>query len=361
MSNPKTDRFIDYDIQNRVMRSPAEEWHPHIAQTDKTMDWWYVTTMLYDTAGNPYFLFWCDFQFGGQKHIDMIPGLADKVKPGQKVFHSIANLTDYTNQYHIGDGEITIMDEQDSYDLESNAILYSSPNRSAKWSYDGKKCHLSVRSEIYNAELDMDNADYIMYAKDHYNVEGFMQEGAEDDFSFYWSLPRLNLSGWLSFIDQNGQHKKIDVTGQGWIDRQWGDFITQSWEWSSLRFTNGARVNLYNFASGYQVATYQKADGTLQWFDHFTVKQNGYLKTPKNNVWVSWGWTYEFPIEIEGAKSYTGEPYSKLDTVENSANCFYEGPSRLYNTETGELVGITINESMGIKIMRNEPYGPNQH
>jgi hypothetical protein len=42
----------------------------------------------------------------------------------------------------------------------------------------------------------------------------------------------------------------------------------------------GARVNLYNFANGYQVATYQKADGSTQWLDSFLARQNGYLKTP---------------------------------------------------------------------------------
>ena len=40
------------------------------------------------------------------------------------------------------------------------------------------------------------------------------------------------------------------MSGQGWVDRQWGDFLTKSWEWSSLRFSNRARVNLYNFANG---------------------------------------------------------------------------------------------------------------
>jgi hypothetical protein len=37
---------------------------------------------------------------------------------------------------------------------------------------------------------------------------------------------------------------------------------------------------LYNFANGYQVATYQKADGSTQWLDSFLVRQNGYLKRP---------------------------------------------------------------------------------
>ncbi len=105
-------------------------------------------------------------------------------------------------------------------------------------------------------------------------------------------------------------------------------------EWSSLRFSNGARVNLYNFANGYQVATYQKADGSTQWLDSFLLRQNGYLRTPERGVWLSWGWSYEFPVEIEGSRHYTLEPFSKLDVYENPANILFEGPSRLINDDT---------------------------
>jgi hypothetical protein len=123
---------------------------------------------------------------------------------------------------------------------------------------------------------------------------------------------------------------------------QWGDFLTKSWEWSSLRFSNGARVNLYNFANGYQVATYQKADGSTQWLDSFIVRQNGYLRTPERGVWLSWGWSYEFPVAVEGGRHYTLEPFSKLDVFENPANIFFEGPSRLINDETAETVGVAV-------------------
>jgi hypothetical protein len=48
-------------------------------------------------------------------------------------------------------------------------------------------------------------------------------------------------------------------------------------------------LTLLNFANGCQVATYQKADGSTQWLDSFLVRQNGYLRTPKQGVWLSWG------------------------------------------------------------------------
>lgn len=361
MTNTQKNAFIDYDVEGKKLRSPMEEWKPHLVQTDKTFEWWYLTSLLYDAAGNPYFLFWCEFHFAGKYYVNVIPNLTEKMKPGQSAFQGVLGFTDYSNEYHFGSGEMTIMNDEDVYDLTSNSKIYISENRQSKWSYDGKNSHLSLKTEHLDAELNMSNADYIMYAKDKYNVEGFMQEGAEDDFSFYWSLPRLPITGTISFEDKNGEKKELYVTGQGWIDRQWGDFKTNSWEWSSLRFNNGARVNLYNFANGYQVGTYQKADGSTEWFDNFVVKQNGYYKTPGRNIWFSWGWTYELPIEIEGSKKYTVVPYSKIDTSENAANSFFEGPGKLYKDETGEIVGVSINESMDVRIMGNGPYGENQH
>jgi hypothetical protein len=64
---------------------------------------------------------------------------------------------------------------------------------------------------------------------------------------------------------------------------------------------------------------------------------------------------------VEGSRHYTLEPFSKLDVFENPNNIFFEGPSRLINDETGEMVGVAVNESMDVRIMQNAPYAANQH
>ena len=43
-------------------------------------------------------------------------------------------------------------------------------------------------------------------------------------------------------------------------------------------FNTGARINLYNFENAHKVGTYQKPDGSLEWIDNFTVRQDGYDK-----------------------------------------------------------------------------------
>ncbi len=254
-----------------------------------------------------------------------------------------------------------MVNEADTWEPKTNALRFVAGEYTSSWSYQGDTMHLRVASPQLSYDLHLTGAGQVMYAKDKLGIEGFIQEGAQEDRSYYYSLPRVGIVGRITYTGKGGVRREIDVTGQGWADRQWGDFLTKDWEWSSLRFSNGARVNLYNFANGYQVATYQKADGSTQWLDSFLISQNGYLKTPERGVWLSWGWSYEFPVEVEGSRHYTLEPTSSLDVYENPFNTLFEGPSRLINDETGETVGIAVTESMDVRIMQNAPYAPNQH
>ena len=99
---------------------------------------------------------------------------------------------------------------------------------------------------------------------------------------------------------------------------------------------------------------------------------NGYCKAPLAKTWNSWGWSYEFPIEIEGSRHYTVKPLSNEEflqfpnmRVEFQNQVFdsyaiYEGLGKLRNDETGEIVGASVNESIDIRAMQNYPYGPRQ-
>jgi hypothetical protein len=273
----------------------------------------------------------------------------------------MTGFTDYRNNFRIADFPVAVVNEADAWDPKTNALRFAAGEYSSEWSFRGDTMNLTVASSRLSYNLRLTGAEQVMYAKDKLGIKGFIQEGAQEDRSYYYSLPRVDIAGRITYTGKGGVRREIDVTGQGWVDRQWGDFLTKSWEWSSLRFSNGTRVNLYNFANGYQVATYQKADGSTQWLDSFLVRQNGYLRTPERGVWLSWGWTYEFPVEVEGSRHYTLEPFSKLDVFENPSNVFFEGPSRLINDHTGQTIGVSVTESMDVRIMQNAPYGANQH
>jgi hypothetical protein len=122
----------------------------------------------------------------------------------------------------------------------------------------------------------------------------------------------------------------------------------------------GRSCSRFRSACRGEVATYQKADGSTQWLGSFIIRQNSYLKTPERGVWLSWGWSYVFPVLVEGSRHYTLEPFSKLDVYEVPGNTLFEGPSRLINDDTGETVGVAVTESMDVRIMQNAPYAANQ-
>jgi hypothetical protein len=351
------DATIGYSITKPVLRSPVEEWQPHGKQSESTTEWWYVTAVVYDTSGNPYFLVWCPFHFTGEKTSPASAGLPCD----RRAIAAMTGFTDYRDNFRIADFPIAVVNEVDTWDPRTNALHFAVGDYSSEWSYKGDIMNLTVASPQLTYDLRFTGAEQVMYARDKLGIKGFIQEGAREDRSYYYSLPRVQIVGRITYIGKGGVPRAIDVTGQGWVDRQWGEFLTKSWEWSSLRFSNGARVNLYNFANSYQVATCQKADGSTQWLDSFLVRQNGYLRTPRQGVWLSWGWSYEFPVEVEGSRHYTLEPFSKLDVFENPNNIFFEGPSRLINDKTGETVGVAVNESMDVRIMQNAPYAANQH
>jgi hypothetical protein len=57
-----------------------------------------------------------------------------------------------------------------------------------------------------------------MYAKDKL-------DGTHEDRSYYYSLPRVEIVGRITYTGKGGVRREIDVTRQGWVDRQWGDFL----------------------------------------------------------------------------------------------------------------------------------------
>src|SRR4029077_9563587 len=44
---------LSYSVTEPALRSPVEEWQPHGKQSESTTEWWYLTAVVHDTAGNP--------------------------------------------------------------------------------------------------------------------------------------------------------------------------------------------------------------------------------------------------------------------------------------------------------------------
>src|SRR6266404_7046081 len=90
---------ISYSITEPALRSPAEEWQPHRKQSESTTEWWYLTAVVHDTAGNPYFLVWRPYHFSGEKSNPASAGLPRN----ERAVAALTGFTDYRDNVHIGD------------------------------------------------------------------------------------------------------------------------------------------------------------------------------------------------------------------------------------------------------------------
>lgn len=343
--------YLDYDIKTGIHRSAEEEWGVHKAQTPSFTEWHYWTCIMKGSNGDRFFFFFCDFGMDG----DIMKGYIKAMNPDfeapddKSVFMGQTLLSNYTKRHFFSDVDIAVMNPEDVFDSETNTKNFTSDRYQAELTYKGDNVIIKAKGPQYDIELKATGANKIMWAKDKLGIEGFIRQGAENDRSFYYSLPDLPFSGKLSY-EIDGEQVTTEVTGRGWIDKQWGDFVTKAWEWSSFRFADGDRINLYNFEKGYQIGSYMKSDGTCEYFDNFTVYQKGYAKTP-DNVWFSHGWEYDLPVK---GKRYTVQPLSDKNVLVAPGNSFFEGLGRLLD-ENGEQVGWSVNESMDVRVMENAP------
>lgn len=371
----KTFEPLKFDVKNpeSTMRSIWEEWAPHERMSEKTFEWWYITTIVHDAEGNPYFMFLSVSGFRGN---NIQQGLLGEVLPLEKACIGLtATITDYNQNIVRVPMGITVMDMQDYYNSNENRITANDgKGASVDWDFVEDTMNLKFTSNDSDWDFKLSNCSDALWHKDKLGIEGFIQQGAEDDFSYYYSLPNVNLSGRLTLKNKDKSIDKVlDVHGRAWVDRQWGDFNTLFWEWASFRFNNGATMHLYNFFNGHQEGMYRDADGNVQYFEGVKISQNGYVQSDVTKTWTSWGWTYEFPIEIEGSKHYTVEPMNKKEFMEfPTLNVPYtggviegyglfEGAGKLVNDETGKIVGMSVNESGDSRVMQNLPFGVHQN
>lgn len=366
-------RLSDFDVANLGSKKTVlEEWAPHARMNEKTWEWWYMTCYVHDDTGNPYFVFLALPDHTGDV---MQKRLLGRVLPeDQRVLGVTATITDYNADKLRMPMTLAVIHPDEMFDHSKNELTVTdNKETTVNWDFVGDTMRLKYKTPETEWDFMLTNASDALWHRDKHGFEGLIQQGTEDEWSFYYSIPNCHLSGRMILNNDDGTvEKDVQVSGRAWVDRQWGNFTTQFWEWASFRFSNGATMHLYNFYNGHQEGLYRSADGKVQYFDNVVVKQNGYQKAKIATSWVSWGWSYEFPIEIEGSKHFTVRPksdkewmeYPDMVTEEDGITidgfALFEGAGELINDETGEVVGISVNESADIRVMKNGPFDVNQ-
>ncbi|MBK5270580.1 MAG: hypothetical protein JJE22_06160 [Bacteroidia bacterium] len=91
--------------------------------------------------------------------------------------------------------------------------------------------------------------------------------------SFYYSLTRLRTSGNLEIGGCS-----MPVTGNSWMDHQWGNFhvLNRGWDWFSFQMEDSTEYNLYSFRN--------KRNKTLKQFVNILDKQNRRTSIPEMSI-----------------------------------------------------------------------------
>ena len=204
------------------VRFPQDE-APHHDLTE----WWYYTGHLYaqDAAGQAH-------TYGFE--LTFFQTLRGQFSPYYAAHFAISDITG--GQFHF--------DQRAAFEQASVIPPAGSTNgfnvSVGGWSARGLNGQDELRASMAADTIDL-RLSGIKPAALH-GGNGLITYGAAG-YSYYYSRPLMSVSGTL--IDQGQQ---LAVTGQAWMDHQWGNFLSLAgagWDWYSLQLNNNTEYMLY--------------------------------------------------------------------------------------------------------------------
>ncbi|HEX9037006.1 MAG TPA: lipocalin family protein [Ktedonobacterales bacterium] len=208
------------------------------------------------------------------------------------------------------------------------------------WSMHGLGGHdvLAATMDGYSFQLAL--TDQLPNAILH-NGNGIITYGPAG-FSYYYSRPLLAVSGVLS--DHNAQ---FNVTGQAWMDHQWGDFLTlagSGWDWYSIQLSNHTEYMLYVIRDAQKrpVSTFGTAvapDGAASEITPSAIQSQalGSWTSPVTGGVYPSGWHVSLPNNV----TLTLTPMLKdqeLVTARSTGIAYWEGAVSIRGSQAGNAL-----------------------
>jgi predicted secreted hydrolase len=266
-----TNPFLLRPFHAEVHGSAAEEWAPHRGVNE----WWYATGVMQDADGNPYL---CQFTiFHGFMH-GVIEGyilhLAVTDVKGEKRYFFEASSQPNAGIYG-GVREIAFKDNR--------IILETEGGAAAAVKMDGQAPGFSFS---LSARLAKPPA---WHGENGIIVMGHPEKSSER--SFYYSFTAMNAEGVLMLAG-----KSLQIRGSVWLDRQWGAFTENAWDWFSLRLFDGSEFMLFSFpGTGYACGTRIGPDGSTAFIPEFTCEKLDLMRHTQNGLVYLLGWRVRLP------------------------------------------------------------------
>lgn len=210
------------------IRLPAD----HGAHPDYRSEWWYLTGNLKDEQGRDYGIQWTLFRQGIEQQIT-----SDNPWLSPQLWLAQFAITDLGRGTHS-------QDERTSRQGPGLAGASGGEYWLREWvlASEGESLFpatLQVQSKMGELNLKVSAAKpVVLQGKAGYS------EKSPGNASFYYSYPRLNLSGTLTL---DGETR--NVTGQGWFEHEWSSSVLaqwqSGWDWFSLQLADGRELMLF--------------------------------------------------------------------------------------------------------------------
>ncbi|WP_411909200.1 lipocalin-like domain-containing protein [Aeromonas rivipollensis] len=210
------------------IRLPAD----HGAHPDYRSEWWYLTGNLTDEQGRDYGIQWTLFRQGIEQQIT-----SDNPWLSPQLWLAQFAITDLARGSHH-------QDERTSRQGPGLAGASSGEYWLREWrlASEGESLFpatLKVQSKMGELNLKVSAAKpVVLQGKAGYS------EKSPGNASFYYSYPRLTLTGTLTL--EGGTR---NVTGQGWFDHEWSSSVLaqwqSGWDWFSLQLADGRELMLF--------------------------------------------------------------------------------------------------------------------
>jgi predicted secreted hydrolase len=222
----------------------------HGAHPGFSIEWWYTAGTLADARGRDYFWFATIWSSGGAlvARVNVVDLRADRVVLSRE-YLSVTPLT--TGQIRLGVGTFR--------------LGWQPGGAVGRWSIDAPTGDGGI------LKLTLSPRQPYMLNGPH----GIIEQGSGGS-SAYYSNPRLAARGTLAL-----RGRKLSVSGQGWFDHQWGNFVSDigalRWNWFACQFQDGSDLMLYQFLnrqdrpSGHQDGTLVTRHGAVKHLARFTI------------------------------------------------------------------------------------------
>lgn len=210
------------------IRLPAD----HGAHPDYRSEWWYLTGNLKDEQGRDYGIQWTLFRQGIEQQIT-----SDNPWLSPQLWLAQFAITDLARGTHS-------QDERTSRQGPGLAGASGGEYWLREWRLASQgdalfPAILKVQSKMGELNLKVSAAKpVVLQGKAGYS------EKSPGNASFYYSYPRLTLSGTLTL-----EGETRTVTGQGWFDHEWSSSVLaqwqSGWDWFSLQLADGRELMLF--------------------------------------------------------------------------------------------------------------------